>query len=142
MLRKISLILPVAVFFIHAFVDNSKFNPNISCGSLVKSSCSDDETTDWNTNFVGLHLKDWIQSISGIDSLTKQEAAKFFLPKSLLTFKDNKNNEFVKYISNMDCVRNKTKGPVWKKPSIFSSKQFHDGFLYGTEDEAGELTGQ
>ena len=141
MLRKIYLILPVAVFFIHASLDKSKYKPTISCGILVKSHCSDDETTDWNRNSVGQHIKNWIQSIDGIDSLTKQEASKFFLPKSLFTFKDNKNNEYIRYIGNTDCIRNKTTGPVWKKPSIFSSKQFQDGFLYGKEDEAGEMTG-
>ena len=107
----------------------------------MKSHCSDDKTTDWNRNSVGQHIKSWIQSIAGIDSLTKQEAAKFFMPKSLFTFKDNKNNEYIKYIGNIDCLRNNTTGPVWKKPSIFSSKQFQDGFLYGKENEAGEMTG-
>ena len=142
MIRKFSLFLPVAVFLIHALENNSKYKPILTCGVLVKSSCADDETSDWNRNSVGQQLKSWIQSISRIDMITKQESYKYFRPKSLMTFKDYAKNEYIKMIGKRDCPSTKTTGPVWKKPSTFSSKQFHDGFLYGVENEAGEMTGK
>ena len=109
---------------------------------IVKSSCTDDETSDWNRNSVGEHLKSWILSINKLDMLTKHESYRYFRPKSLLTFKDYGKNEYVKKIGGMDCSGNKTFGKVWKKPSTFSSKQFHDGFLYGVENDEGEMTGK
>ena len=142
MIRKFSLILPVAVFLIHALENNSKYKPNLTCGVLVKSSCADDETGDWNRNSVGQHLKSWVQSISKIDMITKQESYKYFRLKSLITFKDSAKNEYIKMIGKRDCHEDIKTGPVWKKPSTFSSKQFHDGFVYGVENEAGEMTGK
>ena len=141
-MRKFSLVLPVAVFFIHALENNSKYKPNLSCGVLVKSTCADDETSDWNRNSVGQNLKSWIQSITEVDMMSKQENYKFFRPKSLMTFKDYAKNECIKMIGKRDCPGDKTTEAVWKKPSTFSSKQFHDGFVYGVENEAGEMTGK
>ena len=60
MIRLISFILPVAVFLIHASINNSRYKPNLSCGVLIKSICTDDETTDWNNNLIGHNLKSWI----------------------------------------------------------------------------------
>ena len=45
------------------------------------------------------------------------------------------------FIGNIDCSSLKHVGPTWRKPSMFSMMQFHDGFLYGTEDINGELSG-
>ena len=142
MIRLISFILPVAVFLIHASVNNSKYKPNLNCGVLIKSGCADDETTDWNKKSIGHSLKSWIQSIRKVDTLTKQESYKSFLPKFLATFKDYQKVEHIQSIANINCDKNTATGPIWKKPSIFSSKQFHDGFLYGVENEAGEMTGK
>ena len=142
MIRKFSLILPVAVFLLHALKNNSKYKPNLACGVLVKSSCLDDETSEWNRNSVGQHLKTWIQSITKVDTITKQEGYKFFRPKFLMTFKGYGKDEYIKMIGKRDCPGDKTSEAVWKKPSTFSSKQFHDGFLYGVENEAGEMTGK
>ena len=142
MIRLISFILPVAVFLIHTSVNNSKYKPNLKCGVLIKSSCADDKTTDWNKKSIGHSLKSWIQSIRKVDTLTKQESYKSFLPKFLATFKDHQKFEHVQSIANINCDRNTATGPIWKKPSIFSYKQFYDGFLYGVENEAGEMTGK
>ena len=45
------------------------------------------------------------------------------------------------FVGNIDCSSLKHVGPTWRKPSMFSMVQFHDGFLYGTDDIDGELSG-
>ena len=142
MIRLIPFILPVAVFLIHASINNSRYKPNLSCGVLIKSICTDDETTDWNNNLIGHNLKSWIQSIRKLDMLTEQESYKSFLPKFLSTFKDHQKEQHIQSIANLNCHKNSAAGPVWKKPSIFSYTQFRDGFLYGIENESGEMTGK
>ena len=142
MIRLISFILPVAIFLIHASVNNSKYKPNLNCGVLIKSICTDDETTDWNKKSIGHILKSWIQSITKLDVMTEQESYESFLPKLLSTFKDYQKVQHIQSIANINCHKNTATGPVWKKPSRFSSTQFNDGFLYGVENEAGEMTGK
>ena len=47
----------------------------------------------------------------------------------------------VYYISNIDCSNQRNVGPKWRKASMFSRKQFDDGFLYSNEDDNGVFTG-
>ena len=110
---------------------------SLNCGSFVRSTCTDDVTTEWNKHSIGKNLRTWITSISEITPTNPQ----FYLPKTLFNFQDVKKVEMVKFIANKDCLTDKTYGPTWRKTSTFSSTQFHDGFLYGIEDETGELTG-
>ena len=114
MIRLISFILPVAIFLIHASVNNSKFKPNLNCGVLIKSSCTDDETTDWNKKSIGYILKSWIQSITKLDMMTEQESYTSFLPKLLSSFKDYKKVEHIQSIGNINCHTNTATGPIWK----------------------------
>jgi hypothetical protein len=79
--------------------------------------------------------------------MPEREKEHFFLRKTVLVF-ETKNKrggvtgEGVRYISNRDCSRKMHVGPTWRKTSTFSNTQFHDGFLYGIEDDNGGLTGR
>ena len=131
------------------------FNPRIhcyledqtSCGIAVKSDCNDNITTKWNTQHIKKNLKNWIQSISKIDLLSSEDIERINIKKTLLIFdeKDIITNKTIgrgmQFIGNIDCSNLKHVGPTRRKPSLFSKRQFHDGFLYGVEDGHGEITG-
>ena len=116
---------------------------NINCGSLIKSTCNDVETTKWNRKNVTFHIKEWFRSIDIIDrGLQTQESHK----KHFLAKKFRRDFDFprITYIGNFDCNRKKTIGPVWKTPTgtLIKKMQFHNGFLYGLEDNNGRLSGE
>ena len=109
---------------------------NLNCGSLVKSTCTDDVTTKWNRNDVSKRLKTWMKGIVKLTSLKKGEQKHFYLSK---TVKQTAN--IVKYIGTMNCTKKTSVGPTWRTAGEISNNQFHDGFLYGVEDESGILRG-
>ena len=116
---------------------------NINCGSLIKSTCNDVETTKWNRKNVTFHIKEWFKSIDIIDrGLQTQESHK----KHFLAKKFRRDFDFprITYIGNFDCNGKKTIGPVWKTPigTLIKKMQFHNGFLYGLEDSNGKLSGE
>ena len=82
-----------------------------------------------------------------VRSMPKRDEAKIFLRKKMIDFEII--NKFgkpvgiqgIQYISNTDCISKKNIGPTWRKTSIASGTIFHDGFLYGRENESGEMTG-
>ena len=139
-----SSLVVIAGNLILNLVNYSESHPN--CGTLTRSTCADSITTKWNKDSVGKHLKNWINSISKIRSMQEQEKENFFLRKTVIVF-ETKNKrggvtgEGVRYIANRDCSRKRHIGPTWRKTSIFSNTKFDDGFLYGIEDDNGELTG-
>ena len=111
---------------------STKFN----CGSLVKSTCTDDMTTKWNKNDIGKHLRTWMQGIVKLTSLKVGEEKYFFLRKTV-----KQKSNIVRYIANVDCLNKSSFGPTWRTAGEISNNQFHDGFLYGVEDTHGMLTG-
>ena len=117
-----------------------------NCGFLIRSTCTDDVVTKWNKNSIGGILKKWITSVKKIRSISDEERKYAFLRKRVVEFemKDEfgkRIGDGVQYIANMDCSKITPVGPTWRKASLFSSSQFHDGFLYGIEDDDGEMTG-
>ena len=121
----------------------------LNCGSIAKSTCDDSMTTDWNRHDIGQTLKNWVKSITRLRSMPEKDIKLFFLRKTLVTFDEKDHygngkcntNDIVGYISNIKCDEEKRYGPAWRKTSNFSGTQFFDGFLYGYEDQNGELTG-
>ena len=139
-----TLIIAFAGNLILNLVIYSECHPN--CGTLARSSCTDDITTQWNKYSVGETLRKWIISIGKIRSMPERETKHFFLRKTVSKFEIRSKSgkiigDFVTSISNRNCSTNKHIGPTWRKPSTYSNTQFHDGFLYGIEDDNGELTG-
>ena len=118
----------------------------LNCGTLTRSTCTDDVTTKWNKFMVGSSLKKWMSSLTKIQSMPAKDVKLFFLRKRVAEF-DIKNKfgkavgQGVQYISNTDCSTKRNVGPSWRKTSISSGTIFHDGFLYGRQDEKGEFTG-
>ena len=121
----------------------------VNCGTIAKSTCDDSMTTEWNSHDIGQTLKNWVESIKKIRSMPEKAIELFFLRKTLVTFEEKhhcgngrrNDNDIVGYISNIKCDEEKRYGPAWRKTSNFSGTQFFDGFLYGYEDQNGELTG-
>lgn len=117
-----------------------------TCGVSVQTSCTDEVTTKWNKYFIGENLKKWFRSIKRNNALEDKEHS--FLRKTLLMFeeKDNISGKRMGYgvqiIANRNCTNKKHFGPTWRKASMFSANQFHDGFIYGKEDNTGEITGE
>ena len=120
---------------------------HLNCGTLARSTCSDSETTKWNSQMIGNSLKRWMSSLMKVRSMPKRDEAKIFQRKKMIDFEIL--NKFgkpvgiqgIQYISNTDCISKKNIGPTWRKTSIASGTIFHDGFLYGGENESGEMTG-
>ena len=110
------------------------------CGTLVKSTCTDDFTTKWNTKNIANNLKMWMNRIEPIDTITPSEKMYYHISKFLIKHKEN---NIVKYIGNKNCLNRKTFGPIWKIAALrpYMKNQYHDGFLYGTEAENGTLSG-
>ena len=117
-----------------------------NCGTLARSTCSDDVSTKWNKNSVGETLAKWIANIKRISTMPEKEKEHYFLRKTILNFKTKNTRgkvlgNGVQFIANRDCSRKRHIGPTWRKTSTFSGTQFNDGFLYGVEDDNGDLTG-
>ena len=138
MIPNISLVVIVG-HFILANIHKCQCEQNLNFGSFIKTTCPDNVTTKWNKISIGTTLKTWIDSINEITPVIGKEH--YFRKKAVSMFEDKWKKDGITYIANMDCTRNQTFGPTWRKPSTFSSTQFQDGFLYGIEDINGELTG-
>ena len=124
----------------------NSFQCEQNCGTLVKSTCSDDSITSWNRKNVGEHLKDWVQSIQTISPVSGPGENHIFIEKTLIWFEGKKDsvmgeNTFIQLIANNLCSERKHFGPLWKKASTFSGTQFHDGFLYGVDNKEEKITG-
>ena len=79
-------------------------------------------------------------------TILEKEKGHYFLEKTLLEFemKNEHGNVIengVQFIANRDCSKDRHIGPTWRKTSNISGSQFNDGFLYGVEDDIGDLTG-
>ena len=139
-----SSVIAFAVNLILYLVNCSESHSN--CEKLVRSTCTDDNTTKWNKDSVGENLREWITSISEIRSISETEKEHYFLGKTIsklsITNKSGKIiGDIVQFIANSDCANKRNIGPTWRKASKFSRTQFDDGFLYGIEDDSGKLTG-
>ena len=106
-----------------------------ACGVLIKSSCSDDVTTKWNKKHIGNELKIWMK---GIEQLRGKGDKRLYLRK--IVYKESESN-LVNHIGNLNCSTNKRLGKVWQQAGTISNEQFQDGFLYGTSDKNGLMTG-
>jgi hypothetical protein len=117
---------------------------NEFCGAIVRSTCTDDFTTNWNSKNIGKNLKMWMNNIESMETITESEMKYYHVSKTFFT---GRATTIVKYIGNKNCLTSKTFGPVWKIASDgfqsikFQSNSFHDGFLYGIEAENGTFTG-
>ena len=134
--------LKISFFIFFNFTLLRLYEAHENCGSLVRSTCSPEVTTKWNKQSIGPSLKKWVESLTKITSMTEQDKDYIYLRKKFKEF-ERKNNakSIIQYISNVDCETKKSIGPTWIKPGVFSDKLFDDGFLYGMEDEKGEMTG-
>jgi hypothetical protein len=110
------------------------------CGAIVRSTCTDDFTTNWNSKNIGKNLKMWMNNIESMETITESEMKYYHVSKTFFT---GRATTIVKYIGNKNCLTSKTFGPVWKIASVQPrmKDQFHDGFLYGIEAENGTFTG-
>ena len=128
------------VFLVSTILSHSEVQCN--CGALTSSTCFDSVTTKWNNKSIGQSLINWIESLNKIESLTGGYKDHIFLTKNIKEFSlKNKVGSGIQYIANIDCSTEKSIGPAWMKPSTYSNDPIHDGFLYGLEDQKGELTG-
>ena len=124
------------------------------CGALVRSTCTDDFTSKWNSKNIAKNLKKWMTSIEAMRTVTTSEMKYYHLSKILKTGKQiteikkqritaENEKDIVKYIGNKNCLNAKSSGPVWRIASHAPHMlhQFHDGFLYGIEAENGTFSG-
>ena len=115
-----------------------------NCGYQIRSTCSYDLTTKWNAKFVGNSLKKWFSSLTNITSIQERyenHTQNYTTALKLIMGKNGNAGIGVEYISNLDCSTKQSIGPTWMKPSNYSSNLLEDGFLYGQENDLGEMTG-
>ena len=132
MLKLVFYYVSLLLFYINVCNGYNNDNKSQCGGVLVKSLCDDNVTTKWNNKNVDIELKLWINSLKQGDKTNS------FLKKKLLM---ERKSRIIRYISNINCVTNRSKGIVWQTAGAVSANQFHDGFLYGKEDKAGNMTG-
>ena len=145
--QKKFIYFPLIVFcFYIMFADTFCQGKNpLGCGDLIKSTCHDNITTKWNHKNISNILKEWIKSIEH-----RSERQKFRIndvnTSTLISKKVKKDymTQKVQYIANLDCSTKRSIGPIWKTPpnTVTRKSQFHNGFLYGSEDENSRLTGK
>ena len=145
--QKKIIYFPLIVFcFYIMFADTFCQGKNpLRCGDPIKSTCHDNITTKWNHKNISNILKEWIESIE-----RQSERNKFgmnnFDTGSSISKKVRKDymTQNVQYIGNLDCSTKRSIGPIWKTPTntVTRKSQFHNGFLYGLEDENSRLTGK
>ena len=145
--QKKFIYFPLIVFcFYIMFADTFCQGKNpLGCGDLIKSTCHDNITTKWNHKNISNILKAWIESIErwselqkfGINDVNTSTLISKKVKKDYMTQK-------VQYIANLDCSTKRSIGPIWKTPpnTVARKSQFHNGFLYGSEDENSRLTGK
>lgn len=124
------------LYLISIFLTYCKCEDSLNCGAIVKSTCKDDITTKWNRNDVSKGLKTWMNGIVMLTSMKEGEQKHFNLRKTV-----KQESNIVRYIGNVNCTLKTSFGPTWRTAGEISKDQFHDGFLYGVEDENGTLTG-
>ena len=134
-MARVSLIFVFNSLLFVTIFSQSESSPN--CGVLIKSTCTDHVTSKWNKHNVAHHLKSWVTQIEKLTSLKKTELKHFFLRKKVLL---DPSTKIIRYIGNVNCLNKNTFGPIWKTAGT-NNHQFHDGFLYGREDEEGKVTG-
>ena len=145
--QKKIIYFPLIVFcFYIMFADTFCQGKNpLRCGDPIKSTCHDNITTKWNHKNISNILKEWIESIE-----RQSERNKFgmnnFDTRTSISKKVRKDymTQNVQYIGNLDCSTKRSIGPIWKTPTntVTKKSQFHNGFLYGLEDENSRLTGK
>ena len=108
-----------------------------NCGKSFTSTCSDDSITTWNTHDIERNLKNWIRSIQQVPLSSKRHKWHLFVQKAL----HDSELSSVQFITRNRCKKHSPIGPLWKKASMFSGTQFHDGYLYTEEYDEGNMTG-
>ena len=119
------VVITLFVVIVNGVIENN-------CGVLVRSLCEDNVTSKWNTKNVGNSLKSWF------DSMKPGSKSSCLLNKRLVMERKSRS---IRYIANLDCIKNHSIGIVWKTAGTISRKQFNDGFLYGHENEDGKMSG-
>ena len=111
-------------------------------GLLIKSTCDQGQSSEWNRKNIGHHLKSWIQSVDVLFSFNESDGLYSDTRKKVL--KDPKTGTLI-YVSNIDCQTRRSIGPIWQisgEKGDFGSHQFHDGFFYATSNEQGSDEGK
>ena len=138
---------PLIVFcFYIMFADTFCQGKNpLRCGDTIKSTCDDNITAKWNHKNISNILKEWIGSIERRSGRNKLGMNDFDTRSSIgKTLRKDYMSQNVQYIGNLDCSTKLSVGPIWKTPpnTVTKKSQFHNGFLYGLEDESSRLTGK
>ena len=105
----VGFVLIVLWVFTYPSGPGIKKQPSSICGALVRSTCTDDYTSEWNSKNVGKSLKLWFNRIENIEKITPAEKVYHFISKTLVL---GRNTNLVKYIGNKNCETKKTQGPV------------------------------
>ena len=117
----------------------------LGCGDPIKSTCHDNITTKWNHKNISNILKEWIGSIERGSRRNKFGMNDFDTGSSIgKKLRKDYMTQNVQFIGNLDCSTKRSIGPIWKTPTntVTRKSQFHNGFLYGLEDENSRLTGK
>ena len=145
--QKKIIYFPLIVFcFYIMFADTFCQGKNpLRCGDPIKSTCHDNITTKWNHKNISNILKEWIGSIERRSGRNKFGMNDFDTRSSIgKKLRKDYMTQNVQFIGNLDCSTNRSIGPIWKTPpdTVTRKSQFHNGFLYGLEDESSRLTGK
>ena len=118
-------------------VGYSECEHDSNCGSFVKSTCRKNLSSKWNYIDIGFHLKMWFKQIKIRTSLKNVRKKHLYSRMKV----DHHDFKIVRYIGNMNCTTKNSIGPTWRTAGTISNNQYYDGFLYGQEDEKGNLSG-
>ena len=132
-----SLQIKTTLTFYFLFLD--EFVNSLNCpGLIVDSNCGDIEASEWNTNNIGLNLKEWIKSIKIVYSVNDPEKMKSPFRYNVMMASDNIT---LLHISSLNCKTGQNIGPMWQIAGIrneLGNNGFNDGFFYVIPNKKGK----
>ena len=132
-------ILRVIIFSIFLLLDN--IVSSLTCpGLIIDSNCGDNQASEWNSENIGLNLKEWVKSVKVVSSINNLEKLQSPIRYRMLKAS---NNDLLLHLSSFNCKTNQTLGPIWQISGTkgdLGKNGFNDGFFYVMADTRGNVS--
>ena len=108
-------------------------------GLIINSDCGDIQASEWNTNNIGLNLKEWIKSVKIVYSVNDPEKMSSPYRYNVMMASDD---AMLLHLSSLNCETGNNIGPMWQIAGIrneLGNNGFNDGFYYVIPNKKGKI---